>query len=68
MLQNLLVAAAFVLASAWVAWALLLPRRIKTQIRTALGLASPLPTAKAGGSCGGCCGGCGSEGAKPPAH
>lgn len=65
MLQNLLVAAAFVLASAWVAWALLLPRRIKTQIRQALGLATA-PVAAAGGSCGGCCGGCGSESVKPP--
>lgn len=68
MLQNLLVAAAFVLASAWVAWALVLPRRVKAQIRTALGLASAPEPAKAGGSCGGCCGGCGSEGVKPPAH
>lgn len=65
MLQNLLVAAAFVLASAWVAWALLLPRRIKTQIRKTLGLATA-PVAAAGGSCGGCCGGCGSESVKPP--
>lgn len=67
MLQNLLVAAAFVLASAWVTWALVLPRRIKTQIRKVLGLAAPPAPAKAGGSCGGCCGGCGSEGVKPPA-
>lgn len=68
MLQNLLVAAAFVLASAWVTWALVLPRRIKTRIRATLGLVSAPDPAKAGGSCGGCCGGCGSEGGKTSTH
>lgn len=68
MLQNLLVAAAFVLASAWVAWALLLPRRIKTQIRKTLGLAAAPAPASGGGSCGGCCGGCGSESEKAPSR
>lgn len=61
MLQNLLVAVAFVLASAWVAWALVLPRAVKAAIRKALGLSSPPAAA---GGCGGCCGGCGSEGEK----
>ena len=60
--QNLIVAVAFVLASAWVVWNVLLPRSVREAIRTRVGVAPPR---KPAGGCGGCCGGCGSE-KQPP--
>jgi hypothetical protein len=64
MWQNVIVAVAFMLAAAWVAWSVVLPRTVRNHIRTCVGA----PTPQGGGgsaSCGGCCGGCGSD--KPPA-
>jgi hypothetical protein len=63
MWQNVIVAVAFMLAAAWVAWSVVLPRTVRNHIRTCMGKPQ---NSDGSASCGGCCGGCGSD--KPTAQ